>query len=131
MTNTINDLIEKINDGNMTVAESIDIDPAQAVTDGVALLVNGELHPDPSSNGHAYVTTLSATISSGPTLTIGKKYYAITVAVHETVHALDDKRRAMAVKLYNNREHSVAEICQTMGISGPTLYSYVRKARSQ
>ena len=40
-------------------------------------------------------------------------------------HALDDKGRAMAVKLYNSREHSVAEICQTMGISGPTLYSYV------
>ena len=45
-------------------------------------------------------------------------------------HALDEKEREMAVKLYNSREHSVAEICQTMGISGPTLYSYVRKANS-
>jgi len=46
-------------------------------------------------------------------------------------YALDDKKREMAVKIYNSKEHSVEEICQTMGISRPTLYSYVRKARSQ
>ena len=42
--------------------------------------------------------------------------------------ALDKKKREMAVKLYNSREHSVEEICQTMGISRPTLYSYLKKA---
>ncbi len=46
-------------------------------------------------------------------------------------HALDDKERVMVVKLYNSREHSVAEICQTMGISRPTLYSYLRKAEEK
>ena len=44
--------------------------------------------------------------------------------------ALDDSKRKMAIKLYNSREHSVEKICQTMGISRPTLYSYVRKANS-
>lgn len=42
--------------------------------------------------------------------------------------ALDNKQRKMAVKLYNSREHSVGEICQTMGISRPTLYSYLKQA---
>ena len=45
--------------------------------------------------------------------------------------ALDGKKREMAVKLYNSKEHSVREICQTMGISRPTLYSYVRKAERE
>lgn len=45
--------------------------------------------------------------------------------------ALDDKKREMVVKLYNSKEHSVEEICQTMGISRPTLYNYLREANSQ
>ena len=40
--------------------------------------------------------------------------------------ALDESKRKMAIKLYNSREHSVEEICQTMGISRPTLYNYLR-----
>ena len=43
--------------------------------------------------------------------------------------ALDDERKAMAINLYNSGEHSVEEICQTMGISRPTLYTYLRKAK--
>ena len=43
--------------------------------------------------------------------------------------ALDDKKREIAVQLYNERGQSVKEICEIMGISPPTLYSYVRKAR--
>ena len=42
--------------------------------------------------------------------------------------ALDEKKREVIVKLYNDREHTVKEICQIMGISKPTLYSYLRKA---
>lgn len=57
--------------------QAIDADPAQAIIDGVVQLVSAELQPDPTSNSHAFVTTLAATISSGPgVLTIGKKYYA-------------------------------------------------------
>ena len=44
--------------------------------------------------------------------------------------ALDESNRKMAVELYNSREHSVEEICQTMGISRPTLYSYLKKTNS-
>lgn len=43
---------------------------------------------------------------------------------------LDSQKRGVAVKLYKEREHSVKEICGIMGISKPTLYSYVRKAKS-
>ena len=42
-------------------------------------------------------------------------------------HALDAQKRELAIKLYNEREHSVKEICRIMGISKPTLYSYLRK----
>ncbi len=43
--------------------------------------------------------------------------------------ALDDEQKEKAVRLYREREHSVKEICQMMGISKPTLYSYVKKSR--
>ena len=45
--------------------------------------------------------------------------------------ALDESKRKMTIELYNSKEHSVEEICQTMGISRPTLYNYLREARSQ
>ncbi len=40
---------------------------------------------------------------------------------------LDEKKRELAIKLYNERERSIKEICQIMGISKPTLYSYIHK----
>lgn len=45
-------------------------------------------------------------------------------------HTLDDHKREVAIKLYNEREHSVKEICRIMGISKPPLYSYLRKQGS-
>jgi DNA invertase Pin-like site-specific DNA recombinase len=39
---------------------------------------------------------------------------------------LNDQRRKLAVQLYRDGKHSVDEVCQMMGISKPTLYSYVR-----
>jgi len=41
---------------------------------------------------------------------------------------LDPARRQLAVKLYNERQHTIAEICRMMGISKPTLYSYIDEA---
>ncbi len=41
---------------------------------------------------------------------------------------LDAKRRRFAVDLYHARTHTVAQICEAVGISKPTLYEYVRKA---
>ncbi len=39
---------------------------------------------------------------------------------------LDINKRQLAVKLYNNRQYPIGEICQMMGISKPTLgYNYV------
>ena len=42
--------------------------------------------------------------------------------------ALNADKRALAVKLYNERQLPIAKICRMMGISKPTLYSYVRAA---
>ena len=39
--------------------------------------------------------------------------------------SLNRKQQQLAVKLYHEREHSIAEICKMMNISKPTLYSYV------
>jgi DNA invertase Pin-like site-specific DNA recombinase len=38
---------------------------------------------------------------------------------------LDAKKRAMAVDLYQQKKHTVGEICQMVGVSKPTLYKYV------
>ena len=40
---------------------------------------------------------------------------------------LDEKKRELAIKLYNEKERSIKEICQIMGVSKPTLYSYIHK----
>jgi DNA invertase Pin-like site-specific DNA recombinase len=38
---------------------------------------------------------------------------------------LDPKKRELALRLYQERQHSVAELCQLMGISKSTLYNYL------
>jgi DNA invertase Pin-like site-specific DNA recombinase len=45
--------------------------------------------------------------------------------------SLDPKQRKVAIKLYEEREHPVEEICRIMGISKPTLYSYLQEAKAQ
>jgi DNA invertase Pin-like site-specific DNA recombinase len=45
--------------------------------------------------------------------------------------ALDPNKRQLAVKLYNDRQHSIDEICQMMGISKPTLYNYVAEGQTK
>lgn len=42
--------------------------------------------------------------------------------------ALNADKRALAVRLYNERQTPISRICAMMGISKPTLYSYVRAA---
>jgi DNA invertase Pin-like site-specific DNA recombinase len=41
---------------------------------------------------------------------------------------LDPAKRQVAIQLYNDQQHTVAEICRMMGISKPTLYSYLDEA---
>ena len=41
---------------------------------------------------------------------------------------LEPAKRQLAVKLYNERQHTVREICRMMGISKPTLYNYLAEA---
>lgn len=43
--------------------------------------------------------------------------------------ALDPQKRTLAVKLYSEGQHPIDEICQMMGISKPTLYSYIAEAK--
>ena len=40
--------------------------------------------------------------------------------------SLDAEKRKLAVRLYNDKNYSVNQVCQVMGISKPTLYKYVR-----
>ncbi len=41
--------------------------------------------------------------------------------------ALDTEKRGVAVKLYEEKKMTVCQICEMMGISKPTLYSYIRE----
>ena len=40
--------------------------------------------------------------------------------------SLNSEKQKLAAKLYSEKNHSVKEICQLMGITKPTLYKYVR-----
>jgi len=40
---------------------------------------------------------------------------------------MNEDKRKLAVRLYQEKHHSVDAICEMMGISKPTLYSYVRE----
>lgn len=42
--------------------------------------------------------------------------------------ALDANKRQLAIRLYRERQHSIHELCRMMGISKPTLYSYLAEA---
>ncbi|WP_254178940.1 helix-turn-helix domain-containing protein [Providencia rettgeri] len=39
------------------------------------------------------------------------------------------RQRRAYVQLYNDKKHTVAQICVLMGISRPTLYKYIESAR--
>lgn len=40
---------------------------------------------------------------------------------------LDEKKRRLAVDLYRQKQHTLAEICGLVGITKPTLYAYVKQ----
>jgi DNA invertase Pin-like site-specific DNA recombinase len=44
---------------------------------------------------------------------------------------VDKKKAAIAQALYNERKHSVSEICQTLGISRATFYRYVEAGKRE
>lgn len=46
-------------------------------------------------------------------------------------HRLSPERRAHAVELYRARDKTVRDICRLMGISKPTLYTYVAEAEAR
>lgn len=43
--------------------------------------------------------------------------------------ALNSDKRALAIKLYDEKQHTVDQICQMMGVSKPTLYKYIEAER--
>lgn len=45
--------------------------------------------------------------------------------------ALDPDKQELAVKLYDEKAHTVDQICRMMGISKPTLYKYVENLRNK
>jgi DNA invertase Pin-like site-specific DNA recombinase len=45
--------------------------------------------------------------------------------------SLNKDKQALAVKLYDEKEHTVDQICEMMGISKPTLYKYIKAAKGR
>jgi AcrR family transcriptional regulator len=43
---------------------------------------------------------------------------------------LNAEKQALAVELYQRKEHTIEQICEMMGISKPTLYKYVEAGTS-
>lgn len=44
---------------------------------------------------------------------------------------LNKDKQALAVRLYDEKKHTVEQICELMGISRPTLYKYIDSAKIQ
>jgi len=42
---------------------------------------------------------------------------------------LSQDKQALSVKLYDDKKHTVYQICEMMGISKPTLYKYIEAAK--
>jgi DNA invertase Pin-like site-specific DNA recombinase len=40
---------------------------------------------------------------------------------------MNEEKRKLAVRLYNEKQHSIDAICQMMNISKPTLYNYIKE----
>ena len=40
--------------------------------------------------------------------------------------ALDHQKRELLYRLYDEKQHTIKEICQLLGVSKPTLYAYLR-----
>lgn len=40
---------------------------------------------------------------------------------------LNEKQKKIAINLYESEQHTIQEICQTVGVSRPTLYKYLRE----
>ena len=45
--------------------------------------------------------------------------------------ALDENKQALMVKLYEEKKHSIEQICKMIGISKPTLYKYILTSKSK
>ena len=43
--------------------------------------------------------------------------------------SLDSEKQKLAVRLYNEKNQSIIQICKMMGISKPTLYKYIHATR--
>lgn len=43
--------------------------------------------------------------------------------------SLTPDKQALAVKLYDEKQHTIVQICEMMGITKPTLYKYIEAAR--
>jgi predicted transcriptional regulator YheO len=44
---------------------------------------------------------------------------------------MDERKRSMAISLYEDRTRSVADICQVLRISRATFYNYIRNRPSE
>ena len=56
-------------------------------------------------------------------------YFAINRRKGGRPRSLDFDKIALAVRLYDEKGHTVDQICKMMGISKPTLYKYIEAER--
>lgn len=45
--------------------------------------------------------------------------------------SLDSKKQALLYRLYDEKKHSISEICELLGVSKSTLYDYLRRRSTQ
>ncbi len=45
--------------------------------------------------------------------------------------ALNDTKQKLLYKLYDEKQHSIAEICELIGVSKTTLYEYLRRRKQE
>lgn len=54
--------------------------------------------------------------------------YFSAVCLNAPKKRLDPTKRAVALRLYHERNHTVEEICRMMGVGRSTLYNYLTEA---
>lgn len=92
-------------------------------------------HIDTTSSGGKLVVHLFGALAELDRTLIRERTRTVLVAARARGRKggrpalLDGDQRALALRLYYEREHSILEICHMMGISKSTLYAYLDKAQ--
>jgi DNA invertase Pin-like site-specific DNA recombinase len=101
----------------------------------VAIEEKIDLNGEPSFRSQVIAETFGQLASIGQQLISRRTKQALTIArrkgrVGGRPPALNQEQQQFAVKLYQEGNHSIKQICHMFQISKPTLYSYLNKVKS-